>query len=108
MTSQKPACGCRCAARTPVAEGPQVRFKSFSEVVGNHIVMRAQGAEYLEDLVSRHGGQLDRNPEDEFFLGREEAESLLRDAAPIYLSVSGREWVLNHNESTGWVLTPWL
>lgn len=88
----------------PFDQSPQVRFKTFPEVVGNHIVMRGQGAEYLEDLVARHGGELDRNPYDELFLNSQDAETLLGLAAPIYFRVNGREWVLNHNERTGWVL----
>lgn len=104
MTSQKPTRACRCSAGAPLDQGPQVRFKTFPEVVGNHIVMRGQRGQNLQDLIAYHGGELDGDSEQELFLDGKETEVLLRLAAPIYFSVNGREWVLNHNERTGWVL----
>lgn len=104
MTSQEKPRACRSPAGPSFDQSPQVRFKSFPEVVGNHIVMRGQRGQDLQDLIAYHGGELQGDAEQELFLDGKEAEVLLRLAAPIHFSVNGREWVLNHNERTGWVL----
>jgi hypothetical protein len=70
--------------------------------------VRPECAALHQDLVSRHGGELGRDPKEVLFLHPKDAEMLLYRAGPIHMRVNGSDWVLNHTEALGWFLEPRL
>ena len=105
---QKPAKTSRAARRPPVKKRPKVSVEVTPEPVPYIIEMRGQCRDYLEDLVSRHRGELERDGQVVVFLNRQEAGKLLDLAAPIEFRVGGETWVLGHGKYTGWILTSFL
>jgi hypothetical protein len=105
---QKKAKASRAAARAPRNKSHKVRAEVVPQEALYRIEVWGECAEYLEDLISRHGGQLDRNPEDVLFLNTKESAKLLALAAPIEFRMNGCSWVLRYNERAGGTLTPLL
>lgn len=105
----KPKSGRRGRARRSSSnQRPKVRVEFLAETVPYVIEVRGECAEYLEDLVSRHRGELDWDADYKLFLNGQEADTLLTLAAPINFRMGGREWVLNYGKYAGWFLTPLL
>lgn len=105
---QKPAKTSRRAWRSPTNEGRKVSVEFDPQAVVCVIEMRGECAEYLENLVAAHGGELGRDSQDILFLNRENAETLQGLALPIEFRVNGRAWVLRNHKGLGWFLDPVL